>query len=155
MIWEEIDRDLIDLNVEANDKNDILRHMGKLLIEQGLAKPGYPQALIDRERDNPTGIDMSGFGIAIPHTDASFVKKSGIGIGILRNSVKFMAMGTDDEFVDVKLVFVLAINNPKAHLERIQALLTVLQDAKVLDEIWNSKSQVEIINIIKNKESLT
>ncbi|MDR2406041.1 MAG: PTS sugar transporter subunit IIA [Deltaproteobacteria bacterium] len=153
MIWEQIDKDLINVEVNATDQNGVLEVMGRLLIDKGYAKDSYVKALQKRESENPTGIDMSGFGIAIPHTDISHVLKDAIGIGILRKPVKFMAMGTDDEYVEVSLVFVLSITDPKAHLDHIQGILTVLQDKSVLEAIRNSKTPEEIITIIKNKEN--
>jgi PTS system galactitol-specific IIA component len=153
VIWEQIDKDLINVEVNATDQNGVLEVMGRLLIDKGYAKDSYVKALQKRESENPTGIDMSGFGIAIPHTDISHVLKDAIGIGILRKPVKFMAMGTDDEYVEVSLVFVLSITDPKAHLDHIQGILTVLQDKSVLEAIRNSKTPEEIITIIKNKEN--
>ena len=153
MIWEKIDKELIKNEIWAIDQDDALEKMGSFMTMKGCGKPGYAKELIKREAENPTGIDMSGFGIAIPHTDASHVAKDGIGIGILSNPIKFTQMGTDDEFVDVKLLFVLAITNPKAHLDQIQALLSALQDRKVLESIWSSDSPEEIVDIIRKKET--
>ncbi|MDR2340278.1 MAG: PTS sugar transporter subunit IIA [Deltaproteobacteria bacterium] len=154
MIWDRLDKDLVFTGIDGTESNDILKYLGGALVKSGYCKESFVDALAKRESQNPTGIDMSGFGIAIPHTDISHVIKDGIAIGTLNNPVRFVAMGTDDEFVDVKVVFALAITDPIAHLAQIQTLISILQDPNVLESIWLSNSPEAIIGTIKHKESL-
>jgi PTS system galactitol-specific IIA component len=154
MIWETIDKKTLNMDIDAGSSTEVLVKLGNLLIINGYCKSSFIPALLKRERDNPTGIDMGGFGIAIPHTDVSHVTKDGMAIGVLKKPVEFTAMGTDDESVDVLLVFVLAITNPSKHLGQIQTLISTLQDKKVLEDIWGAKTPDEIIDIFKNKETL-
>ena len=109
--------------------------------------------MVNRESEFPTGIDVDGFGIAIPHTDISHVNKAGIAIATLENPVKFVQMGTDDEEVEAKVIFMLAVDDPKKHLELLQNVLAVLQDKDVLNKLSNADKCSEIINIVKEKES--
>ena len=61
-------------------------------------------------------------------------------------------MGTDDEPVEVQLVFMLAVVDPKAHLDKLQRILAIIQDSEVLTKLLKVKDTDEIINIIKEKE---
>ena len=47
-------------------------------------------------------------------------------------------MGTTDEPVEVKLVFMLAVEDPKEHLVFLQRILAVLQDQDVLANIMKT-----------------
>jgi PTS system galactitol-specific IIA component len=154
MIWERLDTGLMKLGVDAKGQEDVLRLLGDLLTEEGFCKDSFADALVAREKGSPTGVDMSGFGVAIPHTDVSHVLKDATAIAVLKRPVAFTAMGTDDEAVQVRLVFVLAITNPAAHLDHIQALLGALQDRKVLERISGARSAEEIIKTIKDKETM-
>lgn len=64
----------------------------------------------------------------------------------------FYQMGTNDENVEAKLIFMLAVKDPKEHLVFLQRILMVLQDQEVLKQLIETKNKQEIINIIKEKE---
>ena len=54
--------------------------------------------------------------------------------------------------VDVSLVFMLAVADPKAHLEELQRIIAIVQDRDVLMHIIESKDVQEVIETIKKKE---
>ena len=81
MIWKELKDTLIFLNLKAADNKEVLQIMGDAMIQEGYGEEGFTEALLEREKDYPTGLDVDGIGVAIPHTDAEHVKKEGISIG--------------------------------------------------------------------------
>ena len=101
----------------------------------------------------PTGIDIDGVGVAMPHTDVSHVNRAGIGIATLKKPVAFVHMATDDTPVPVRVVFMLAVDDPQKHLEKIQDILAVIQDKKTLEIIMTAERPEDVINIIKEKEN--
>ena len=152
MIWEELKESLIFTNLEAKTYEDVMRAVGQKVTAEGFAKESYVDALISREKDFPTGLDIDGFGVAIPHTDVSHVNKAATAIAILKNPVTFVQMGTDDDYVDAKVVFVLAVDDPKGHLEQLQRIISIIQDKNVLEKLTQANEASEIINVIKEKE---
>ncbi|MDR1079974.1 MAG: PTS sugar transporter subunit IIA [Deltaproteobacteria bacterium] len=152
MIIERLDPSRIRVGMAGTSRDDLLRELGTALVEGGLCKESYPEALVGREAQSPTGIDMDGFGIAIPHTDVSHVLSPGIAVGIPASPVRFTAMGTDDEFVDARIVCALAIDDPGAHLDFIEALLAVLRDRATLESLAAAGTAGEVMDIIRAKE---
>lgn len=152
MIWEELKESLIEIGMEAKSSQDVFRQLGGALTKEGYTKASYVEALAERERNYPTGLDIHGIGVAIPHTDVSHVNQSGIAIAVLKEPVTFIQMATDDEEVKVKLVFMLSVVDPDAHLEELKQILAIIQDEKVLDKLTKVKEKQEMINIIKEKE---
>lgn len=152
MIWEELKEPLIEIGMEARTSQDVFCQLGGALIREGYTKESYVEALAERESNFPTGLDINGIGVAIPHTDVSHVNQSGIAIAVLKEPVTFIQMATDDEEVKVKLVFMLSVVNPEAHLEELQQILAIIQDTEVLDKLTKAKEKKEIIEIIKEKE---
>ena len=152
MIWEELRESLIFTNLEAKTYEDVMRAVGQKVTAEGFAKESYVDALINREKDFPTGLDIDGFGVAIPHTDVSHVNKAATAIAILKNPVTFVQMGTDDDYVDAKVVFVLAVDDPKGHLEQLQRIISIIQDKDALEKLTQVNEASEIINVIKEKE---
>lgn len=153
MVWEKLKAELIIPGLQADSSDDIFEALGGELVKQGYCKESYVQALKNREAEFPTGINTGEKGVAIPHTDVSHVNKKGIAIATIKNPVSFMEMGTDDEYVNVQVVFMLAVDE-KGHLELLQAILGILQDQEVLNRLIEAKNAEEIIEIIKNKECM-
>lgn len=153
MIWEELNPALIKTDLDVKDGTDALTQIGSLFIAEGYAKESYVDALISREKEFPTGLDIDGIGVAIPHTDVSHVLKPGIAIATLQNPVTFTQMGTDDETTEVQLVFMLSVTDPNAHLDQLQRILSVIQDTDVLEKLLHTTGTEEIINVIKEKEN--
>lgn len=153
MVWEKLKKELIIPGLEAKSSDDIFEALGGELVKQGYCKESYVQALKDREAEFPTGINMGEKGVAIPHTDVSYVNKKGIAIATLKEPVSFIEMGTDDEYVKAQVIFMLAVDE-KGHLELLQAILGILQDQETLKKLIQAKNEEEIIEIIKEKENL-
>lgn len=84
------------LNMKANNKRDAITQLSELLYKNGFVKDGFTEAVLERER---LGFTYLGNGIAIPHADPSYIIKTGIAIGKLReelcwdgNKVKFIML---------------------------------------------------------------
>lgn len=152
MIWEELKEPLIEIGMEAESSQDVFRQLGGALTKEGYTKESYIEALAEREKNYPTGLDINGIGVAIPHTDVSHVNQSGIAIAVLKEPVTFIQMATDDEEVKVKLVFMLSVVDPDAHLEELKQILAIIQDTEVLEKLTRVNGKKEIIEIIKEKE---
>lgn len=152
MVWERLKKGLIFIGLDVQNTDEVFETIGGELVAQGYCKQSYIQALKDREAEYPTGINMGACGVAIPHTDVAHVNDKAIAIGTLKEPVTFVEMGTDDEYVQTQLVFMLAVDE-KGHLELLQAILAVLQDAEVVNKIIAAKNAEEIIAIIKEKEN--
>lgn len=154
MIWEELNESLIFTGLKAKSSDDVMETVGGAFIREEYCKESYVEALKNREAEFPTGLDIDGIGVAIPHTDVSHVNKSGIAISVLETPVTFVQMGTDDETTEVKLVFMLAVKDPGAHMEHLQRIITIIQDKEVLGKLLEVTNKQEIIEVIKEKENL-
>jgi len=153
MIWEELNEKLIFTSLDADTSADVFQSVGGALIKEGYAKDSYVQALNDREADYPTGLNVNGFGVAIPHTSVDHVINPATAIAVLNKPVTFVEMGTDDDKVEVRLVFMLAVTDPNHHIDELQRILAIIQDTNVLEAIMNAGSADAIINCIKEKEN--
>ena len=151
MIWEQLKENLIITDLEASSSSDVFSALGGLLTKEGYTKDSYVAALNAREAEFPTGLDLGELGVAIPHTDASHVNKNAIAIATLKNPVDWIQMGSDDEPVGVKLVFMLSLA-AKGHLEELQQIIGIIQDTEIVKKLIGSDSPAEIIQAIKDKE---
>lgn len=144
---------LIELEINASDSEAALRRLAKNLRQEDLVTDTFSDAIIQREKVFPTGLALESVGVAIPHTDVEHVKKQAMAIGILKNPVKFIMMGTEDVEVEVSVLFMLAIEEPHAQLEFLQALMELFQNGPTITDIVNSKTKSEVMT--KFKQSIS
>lgn len=157
MIYEMLNREMIFPNLEAAGFEDALRKLGGAAIRAGYAKATYADALVEREKEYPTALDVNGYGVAIPHTPVEHVLGTVIPVAVLKEPVEFIQMGTDDETVGVRVIFMLTLAGKPGehdHLDQLQRIVAIIQDTGVLERLMAAKDAEEIMNVIKEKESL-
>ena len=152
MIWEELNESLMILGMEADSCADIFEQLGGVLTSEGYTKDSYVEALAAREKEYPTGLDIDGIGVAIPHTAVTHVNKAATAVAVLKRPVTFIQMGTDDEEVAVRLVFMLSVVDPNAHIDELQKILAIIQDTDVLEQLLQADDAKKVIEIIREKE---
>jgi galactitol PTS system EIIA component len=143
-----LDKNLVVLNLEGNTAEDVIKYLGTIMEKEGYVKDSYINAVLQREKIYPTGLPSEGVCVAIPHIDSNHVFKSAISIGILKKPVKFHMMGNPDKELDVEIVFLLAIDNPKLQLNLLKNLMEVFQNSELLLKLKYSKEKDDIINLL-------
>lgn len=71
------------------DRSEVLTHIGNEMLAKGVVYDTWPQALIAREAEFPTGIMLEQHAIAIPHCEAIHAKSSAIYL-LRRQQIKFI-----------------------------------------------------------------
>lgn len=152
MPGEEWKESLVFLDLKETCETDILKKMAEAMVREGYARDTYVEALLQREKSFPTGLDIHGIGIAIPHTDPCHVRKEGIALAVLKEPVIFGSMEDDRRTVAVRLIFMLAVLEAEVHLERLQSILNIIQDAEVLAQLLAARDQKQILQIIREED---
>lgn len=105
------------LSVMGEDWRTVLRQMAEYLLKKGYVKDSYIDALIKREGNYPTGIKIPiGVNVAIPHAEIEYVIRQALVIGIPNKPVIFHNIEDPKDTVNVDLILLLVINNPKGYL---------------------------------------
>jgi len=138
------------LNVEAKDSSEIIRKLGQKLYETGYVKESFIDAAIDRENRLPTGLPLGGgFNAAIPHTDIEHVKSPALALATLKTPIPFRNMAIPAETVEVSLVFLLALEQPKAQIAMLQEIAGVLQAPDVVSALMRATNYEEVAEALK------
>lgn len=137
--------DLVMLDYAASGSEDLLEGLAKVLKAQGYVKDSFAQAVIEREKVFPTGLNTPGVKVVMPHTDPKHVNKPAILVAKLRQPVKFSEMGNSGKEVAAQLVFMLAVTDPKGHLETLGKLMAIFSDGEKLLEVYHAKSKQALI----------
>ena len=139
-----ISEDLVLVNEAVQSSEEIIRKLGKLLLEEKYVKDSFVEAVLDREKIFPTGLQTTTIGFAIPHTDAEHVLKSTVAIATLKSPVTFMAMGSPEDEISVSIVMMLAISDPKKVIDTLTKVISILQNEATIDELINATTNIEI-----------
>lgn len=145
------DEELFHTNIKVENSNKLLKDMGKKLVKQGYAKEEYIDSIIERELKYPTGLPAGKISLAIPHTDNELVNTTAISVATLEKPVLFKSMAEPDEDVEVSIVFMLAISEPKGQLEMLQKVMDMIQDTEFKEAILKIQSNSELLEVIKNR----
>lgn len=143
---------------ENNLKNnkEVLSSLADYLMEEKMVKESFKEAILEREKSYPTGLQFDGYGIALPHTDSEHVIKSQIAIMTLEKPVKFIEMASTDKEIDVKTIFMLALKDSNQHIKILQKVMELLQDKEAMSKIESfddSKESVDkLIKLLEKYE---
>src|SRR5699024_3463589 len=136
------------MNIKGKDRNDVLSILATELYDRGYVKDTYKDAIIQREKNNPTGLPTMGVKVALPHTDTIHVNEPAIALGILEEPVIFEDMGSGEE-LEVEIVFMLAVKNPSAQVKVLKKLIDLFQDSEFLISLKNSENKSEAYRLIQ------
>ena len=127
-------------------KEEVLTYLGQQLVDKGIAKESFLQAILDREKVFATGLQFEGYGVALPHTDAEHVNKTQLAVLTLQEPVTFIQMATTDQAVSVSLIIMLAIKEAHSQVEMLQKLMTFLQDKETVEQLLSlGKGQESLV----------
>ena len=144
-----IHEELILVDVEAKNYEEAIRKVGKQLFDNGYVKDTYIDAVVAREADFPTGLHLEGIDIAMPHTAGVHVNTPAVCVAKLKNPVEFSHMGDPDTKVQATLLFMMAIKDPDAQIETLQAVMGVFTNQEAIEELNKAKTKEELFSVAK------
>jgi len=133
----------------CSSKEDVLKKLADQFLAKGLVKDTFYQAVIDREKVYPTGLNINGIGVAIPHTDGIHIITPQIGFMSLKEPVTFKDMADDQNEVEVKTIFMLGLLKSEQQIEMLQKLVDLFQDEALLKSVIDCKNINEFKDIMK------
>lgn len=125
------------LAIEGSAKTSIeaIELCGRELERQGYVTDAFAQGCIEREVNFPTGI-CTDIPVALPHCKSDAIITSALCYLRLDSPVRFARMDDEEEFVETRHIFNLAIA-PGDHLEFLSKTMQLLADPAVLASFEN------------------
>lgn len=142
----------IYLDVEGDNFSEVLSNVAVELDKQDFINEGYVEAVLEREKVFPTGLEFPKYCIAIPHTDSKYIKRDAIAVVKPRNKVFFRDMATNSKDLEVGVFLLLLISKNENQVKVLSSVIRNFSDEDFYNGILQSNDKKEILNIIKNKE---
>ena len=142
--------DLVFIGIEAQTSEELLGKLGERLDERGLIKGSWHEAILERERNYPTGLQCQAVAVAIPHTDPQNIERPYIAVVKPTSPVEFMPM-TGGDPVQAELIVNLGIVHADGQVKILQLLmLTFMDDEAVADIMAQDTPQALYDALIKH-----
>jgi PTS system ascorbate-specific IIA component len=142
-----LERDLVDLNVDADSPEHAIRAAGQLLADADAVSPAYINAMIQSYRKNGPYFVLAPH-LAIPHArPEDGVKEAAISMIRLEKPVVFGHSAHDP----VRLVFALGASTSDEHLMLLKRLMQLLSRKDHIDMLLKVQSYQDMLPILGGK----
>ncbi|SEA30482.1 PTS sugar transporter subunit IIA [Selenomonas ruminantium] len=143
--------DLVLPEITVNNSNEAIKQTGEVLHKAGFVSEEYVESVLKRESSFPTGLQLAGLALAIPHaTPEGNVAKNGIAVGRLTTPVYFQSMENPEKEVAAEYIFMLALKDSERHLEVLKQLFASLQKPSVIAALKGAKTKAEIMSVVEH-----
>ncbi|HHX8509423.1 PTS sugar transporter subunit IIA [Vibrio diabolicus] len=145
MITELTNVNLINGNLQANNKKEVFEELAQMLFENNRisSKEAFLTDIEAREVLSVTSMD----GIAYPHAKSKAVTEPAIAVGVKREGIEY----GDEEGVKPTVFFMIASpdNGADHHIYVLQELFGKFSE-EFIEDIHNAKDENQILNILIN-----
>ncbi|WP_026882575.1 PTS sugar transporter subunit IIA [Clostridium akagii] len=154
-VFKLIKKELIFIE-QGKTSTEVFNSVGKKLLKLGLVTENFVDEIIKREREYPTGIDMTVVdeklpSIAIPHTETEYCKCKNVVIVKLKNGVEFKNMISPEENLIVNMLFII-LNNDKENQTGILAdIMDYVTIKENLENLVKCNGEDDIYHRLANK----
>lgn len=137
--------------VEASSSEEVIKIAADELYKRGIVKEDFYEHVMLREKEFPTGLATSKYGVAIPHTDSKYVNRSQIEFISLKSPVKFKNMGDVSEDIEVTHIFMIAMSQSHEQSETLTKLMGMFADEELMQKMYECSSKDEYESILQEK----
>ena len=143
--------DMVFLDVEAENKEDLLTQLVDKAYSKGYVKDTFLDAVLERENLYPTALPTSILKVAVPHAiDRSLIIKPVILLAKLKHPVVFKEMGEGVKDIAVDIVFLLAVNGPRDQLCILQKVVGMFSNVNAMQAIKEAHTKKDLIDAVKS-----
>lgn len=144
---------MILLDYEAKNREDLLTKLSRYLYDSGYVAETFANAILEREKEYPTGLPTEGVKVALPHTYPVHTKRPCILVVNLRNPIAFKEMGNGVNDILAELVFAIVVTEPKSQIMSLQKLMGIFTKKELLLELKNAVTVRDTYAILKREFS--
>lgn len=142
----------VALDVEVNSESELFEIIGKKAHELHLAHPDYSKGLQEREASFPTGLDIDGFHVALPHVDTKYIKQPFVFLVTTNKSLIVREMATEKS-METNTFFFLGIKDGHEQVGLLSGILKALQDkliVKSYQDAVKAQDPEKLVTIMQN-----
>jgi len=144
-----LDSELIHLHQAPTDRDALFGQITDQLIAKGIVEQSYREALVLREQNHPTAMQLETMGVAIPHVDVEHVREERLVVVTCPEGIEFNQAEDPDLTMKVNVIFFLLLKEKDAHLEFLMKLISLFQKTGEMNRLLGTASREEVMQILK------
>ncbi|MBP2097678.1 PTS sugar transporter subunit IIA [Enterococcus rivorum] len=144
-----LNEELVDILTIEGDQEEYFEKVYEKLNQLDYIEDGYLDAIIEREKEYPTGLQTPFLAVAIPHTDPEFIKKPFIYLVKLKSPITFGQMGTTDTKIQVDCTFVLGMEKGEEQLVILQSLMKMFSNEEVMNKLRTVNNERDFYQTVR------
>jgi len=134
-----------------------LKKIGQELIKKELVKDNFVDGIIEREKNYPTGIDLSmiegqKYNVAIPHTEREYCRSKCIVFVKAKHDITFKNMISPDEKLKVRYLFIIINDENDAQTNILASIMDFITQKCNMDKLDEIDDEGEIYQFIAGKK---
>jgi len=141
----------ISVDLQARNKEGVIRELVQLLVKAGEIKPVDEEkivpVLLAREALGSTGI---GQGVGIPHGKSNVVRQLVGAFGVSRRGVNFDSL--DGETAQIFFLLLAPEDSAGPHLKALARISRLLKDRYFRDSLKEAKEEKQVVRIIQQED---
>jgi fructose-specific phosphotransferase system IIA component len=147
LVAELLDSSLIQLELKAKNKKDVIEELLDLLLSKGKIKNKTLafEDCIERENYLSTGFEN---GLAVPHAKSEAVRDLVLAFGISREGIEFDSL--DGKPANFIFLLFSPVNKSGPHIKVLSQITRQFQDSNIADKILAANTSQEILNIFRS-----
>lgn len=140
-----INAGIINLNLEASNKIDAIKEIAKMLDNENRLNDfnKFIEDVLKREAIESTNMDI---GVAIPHSNSTYIKQASIGIGRMKDPIDW-----EDGGELVRTIFLFAVSSEDesiTHLDVIAKTAVILIEDDFIEFLQTTTSSKDLLEEI-------
>lgn len=141
--------ELIWTNSDASTHLEVFELIAAKAHKELFVEDNFLEKIKEREETFPTGLELEGYAVAIPHTDPECVKEQFIAVLTSKEGIPFKRMDDASKEVKANIIFMLGLNEPHSQLEVLQQLMGVLQNKETVEKLLSFDNESDILKYLK------
>lgn len=156
----------------SKDKNQLFEHdlifkedftdleqafevMADKLFKMGLTKEHYLKSIKEREKNYPTGIDLSVVeknfpNVAIPHTESEYCNATKVILVKLQNEITVMNMMDSNSELKVKYLFMILNKAGGEQANILASIMDFVTNKSNINSLEKAETIEELYDVVKN-----
>lgn len=141
--------ELVFVGLQSRSREEALQLLAERMLEAGLVTPDFSAALLEREKDFPTGLQFPEAALALPHTETRYVLQPALAAAVLAEPVEFRAMGAPEQTLAVRVIFLPAVVHPDEQVRWLSRLITLFQTPGFLTGVIGSPDRESLFQFMR------
>ncbi|GAA3879271.1 PTS sugar transporter subunit IIA [Gibbsiella dentisursi] len=142
------DRELIFLHEVPQSRASLFNTVSDVLIAKHYVEQSYRDALMAREEEHPTAMQLEKMGVAIPHVDIEHVREEKLVVVTCPEGIVFNQAEDPDSTMKVNVIFFLLLKEKDAHLDFLMKLISLFQRSNEMEKLLSTSSKDEVMEIL-------